>query len=239
MNFKIFASLALVQLVAAQYGYPPTTPTTATTAAAASTPSIPPNSPGQWNIEVAAGNQFVFGQPNITAKVGDNVTWHFPNNGIEHSVTQSSFNDPCVRLAASGNNTGGFDSTLTAGTTFTIMITDTNPIWYHCKQIMHCGMGMVGSINAPSSGNTYDSFLAAAKAIGQNEQLESDTGTPVLTGVGAVATAGPMSATAGGGSGGSGAGASSGNSANTSGALRHFTESGWYLATALIIVSVL
>lgn len=96
MNFKIFASLALVQLVAAQYGYPPTTPTTATTAAAASTPSIPPNSPGQWNvsvsyrhktisltgyafqIEVAAGNQFVFGQPNITAKVGDNVTWHFP-----------------------------------------------------------------------------------------------------------------------------------------------------------------
>lgn len=48
------------------------------------------------------------------------------SNGIEHSVTQSSFNDPCVRLAASGNNTGGFDSTLTAGTTFTIMITDTN-----------------------------------------------------------------------------------------------------------------
>lgn len=38
---------------------------------------------------------------------------------------------------------------------------------------MHCGMGMVGSINAPSSGNTYDSFLAAAKAIGQNEQLVS------------------------------------------------------------------
>jgi hypothetical protein len=35
----------------------------------------------------------------------------------------------------------------------------------------HCGMGMVGSINAPLNGsNTFDAFVAAAKAIGPNNE---------------------------------------------------------------------
>jgi hypothetical protein len=37
------------------------------------------------------------------------------------------------------------------------------------EQVMHCGIGMVGSINAPATGNTYAAYLAAAKAIGSNE----------------------------------------------------------------------
>ena len=44
-------------------------------------------------------------------------------------------------------------------------------IWFHCKQVTHCGLGMVGSINAPSSGQyTFQAFQAAAKAIGSNEK---------------------------------------------------------------------
>jgi len=72
-------------------------------------------------------------------------------------------------------------------------------------------MGMVGSINAPTSGNnTHDAFVAAAKAIGTSEvtvsfQLyeyqvrlltnskEMDDGNPVLTGVGATAVGPPTS----------------------------------------------
>ena len=38
------------------------------------------------------------------------------------------------------------------------------------SKLLHCGMGMVGSINAPTSGNnTHDAFVAAAKAIGASE----------------------------------------------------------------------
>jgi hypothetical protein len=52
-------------------------------------------------------------------------------------------------------------------------------------------MGMVGSINAPTSGNnTFDAFMAAAKAIGTNEPVESDHG-PVTSGIGAIASQTP------------------------------------------------
>lgn len=37
-------------------------------------------------------------------------------------------------------------------------------------QVFHCGMGMVGSINAPTNGtNTHEAFVAKAKAIGSSE----------------------------------------------------------------------
>jgi hypothetical protein len=46
----------------------------------------------------------------------------------------------------------------------------TGHISHTCShQLGHCGMGMVGSINAPTTGNTYESFLAAAQAIGSSE----------------------------------------------------------------------
>ena len=42
------------------------------------------------------------------------------------------------------------------------------------SKVFHCGMGMVGSINAPTSGNnTHDAFVAAAKAIGASETTVS------------------------------------------------------------------
>ncbi|KAI0003246.1 hypothetical protein BJV74DRAFT_764694 [Russula compacta] len=113
-----------------------------------------------------------------------------------HSVTQSSFADPCTYLAASGGNSAGFDSGLQTGKQFSIKITnDQEPIWFFCKNSIHCGLGMVGSINAPSTGNTYATFLAAAKAIGSSEPSVSDSG-PVTGGVGAVATGTPSPTTA-------------------------------------------
>lgn len=42
-------------------------------------------------------------------------------------------------------------------------------IWFFCKSPTHCGLGMVGSINAPATGNTFDNFQAAAVKIGSNE----------------------------------------------------------------------
>ena len=51
------------------------------------------------------------------------------------------------------------------------MLGASDPTW---AKVQHCGMGMVGSINAPTSGNnTHDAFVAAAKAIGANEATVS------------------------------------------------------------------
>jgi hypothetical protein len=51
---------------------------------------------------------------------------------------------------------------------------------------------MVGSINAPTTGNTYDGFLSAAMAIGANEATVADSG-PINGGVDATATGPPVS----------------------------------------------
>jgi len=185
----VIALLVLPTLVVAQfklYSYGPPS----TTIAPSSVPSAPADTAGHINIDVAYNQAFTFHPASITAPNGTLVTFFFPT-GFSHSVTQSSFDAPCTYLAASGGNGGGFDSGLTQATQFTIKITnDAEPIYYHCKQTLHCGQGMVGSINAPSSGNTYEAFKAVALKIGNSEITETDTGA-VTGGVGAVATAGP------------------------------------------------
>ncbi|KAJ7619481.1 hypothetical protein FB45DRAFT_160063 [Roridomyces roridus] len=188
----LFAALFLFSsLAAAQYGIPPPPPAPV----AAAVPLAPADSPGHVNINVALSG-FAFSPANVSAPNGTAVTFWFPNSGLEHSVTQSSFENPCTYLAATSNTSAGFDSGLTQGTQFTIVIQDdTKPIWFHCKQISHCGsFGMVGSINAPTTGsNTFDAFQAAANNIGAGEVSETDNG-PVIgatVGVNAVASVAP------------------------------------------------
>lgn len=177
-------------LAAAQYGYgdSPASSTTSATAALA-IPSAPANTAGFVNVDVAFQGKFVFNPANISAPVGTIVTFYFPS-GLAHSVTESSFAAPCTYLAASGNTSAGFDSGLQSAVQFSINITDNQPIWFHCKQVKHCGLGMVGSINAPATGNTFAAFQSAALAIGGSETTETDNG-PVTGGVHGVATAKP------------------------------------------------
>ncbi|KAL5511433.1 hypothetical protein ACEPAH_4649 [Sanghuangporus vaninii] len=211
------SALALPAFVAAQYGYAPpsnggNSGGSSSSSAAASAPTAPPSGNGFVNVDVAPGGNLVYSPANFTAPNGTIVTFFFPNAGLSHTVTQSSFTDPCTPLSAN-SSTGapaGFDSSFQAGVQFSINITnDQIPIWFHCKLPMHCGLGMVGAINAPTTGsNTFDAFQAKAMAIGQNEPVES-TGPIALGGFGASATASPANtATA------SGSGASSGSSSD-------------------------
>ncbi|KAF8878936.1 Cupredoxin [Infundibulicybe gibba] len=203
-------------LVAAQYGPPPPA------MGGAPAPTAPADTPGHMNIDVAFNNGFVFHPANITAPVGTMVTFWFPNNGLAHSVTQSSFANPCTYLAASGNDSAGFDSGLQTNSQFSVNITDdTKPVWFHCKQVLHCGMGMVGSINAPIDGsNTFAAFHSAAVAIGSSEVTETDNG-PVLGGQGgASAAAQTASGTSPLGSGGANAAAQSATSTATSSSIK-------------------
>jgi plastocyanin len=184
--FKALHVLVLPILAVAQHNRYAQAPSTVIQAS--SVPSAPADTTGRINIDVAFNQAFVFHPASITAPNGTIVTFFFPT-GFSHSVTQSSFDSPCTYLAASEGT--GFDSGLTQATQFTLNVTnDAEPIYYHCKQSLHCGQGMVGTINAPSSGKTFESFKAAALKIGNSEPTETDTG-PVTGGVGAVATAGP------------------------------------------------
>lgn len=115
-------------------------------------------------VDVATGGVLAFTNNSITAAVGDTVSFQFEAGN--HSVTQSTFSAPCTRSA------GGFGSgfhTAANATQFTITINDTKPIWYYCGQtqpIIHCHQGMVGAINAATTGNaTFAAFQSAAKAL--------------------------------------------------------------------------
>ncbi|KAH9210749.1 Cupredoxin [Leptodontidium sp. 2 PMI_412] len=113
-------------------------------------------------IQVTVGKGGLVYTPNdIKAEVGTNIEFSFfPKN---HTVTQSSFKDPCHPLE------NGFFSSFVptanspSGSTFTITVKDTKPIWLYCGQGNHCQTGMVAAINAPSTGNTFEAFALLAK----------------------------------------------------------------------------
>ncbi|KAG9246937.1 Cupredoxin [Calycina marina] len=129
---------------------------------------------------------------NIIAPVGTKITFDFyPKN---HTVTQSSFADPCHPLAA-----GGFFSDFnptkagTEGNTFTITVEDTKPIWFYCSQTTgsHCQAGMVGAINAKQSGNvTLDAFITLAKNATTSTFPEGGISGGVLSTFSATASSG-------------------------------------------------
>lgn len=68
---------------------------------AAPTPAADPQN---HVIQVGPGSELLYNPSNISASIGDTVTFVF--NPKNHTVTQSSFEEPCVALA------GGFDSGL-------------------------------------------------------------------------------------------------------------------------------
>ncbi|KAI0083975.1 hypothetical protein BDY19DRAFT_910166 [Irpex rosettiformis] len=191
MMFKTAAilSIASAALASPQLYGPPSPPDTAAPAATSASSTVTSTS-GQILVQVGANGGFAFTPANFTAAAGTLVTFVFGAN-IPHSVTQSSGSDaPCTPA------TGGFSSGLTQGTTFSVNITDAStPIYFFCEFPAHCGTGMVGSINAPTSGNgTFDNLMTAALAIGVNEPTVSNTDF-VSGGLAALATAAPTTGT--------------------------------------------
>ncbi|KAF8193026.1 hypothetical protein BJ912DRAFT_961791 [Pholiota molesta] len=151
----------------------------------------------QMTIQVGAeastqGGIFQYIPNSVTATNGTVITFQFSGAPGNHSVTQSSFADPCTPLA------GGFDSGWillpTAPTPvpeWNLTITDdSKPIWFFCKQLApmpHCSAGMVGAINAPTTGNnTLANFQKNALAF----QGASGQAVGALVGIGASASAG-------------------------------------------------
>lgn len=140
------------------------------------------------DIQVSDDNaSLVFTPEAVFADPGDQVVYHF--NPKNHTVTQSSFAGPCSPKAGgfdSGFQPVGTDVATANRPTFTVNVTDTQPIWVFCKQASntpnsHCGAGMVHAINCGADGspNSFTNFKNAALAIGT--QLKANAQNPSST----------------------------------------------------------
>ncbi|KAJ4398901.1 hypothetical protein N0V91_009855 [Didymella pomorum] len=171
-------------------------------------------------VQVGGPNgSLAFFPNNIKANAGDMVQFQFhPKN---HSVVQSTFDNPCVPIQNIMSNKtnaffSGFMPTAAAANasqllTYTIRVPDDKPIWFYCSQGKHCQAGMVGAINAPASGaKTMQAFTElAAKATenlspGQASGSGSGSGSGTNGGSG-TGTTSPSAGSSGSATSGSGA----------------------------------
>ncbi|KAL8806706.1 MAG: hypothetical protein Q9223_004566 [Gallowayella weberi] len=127
---------------------------------------------------VKVGNKkgsLTFEPNNLQVPKGHMVQFHFyPKN---HSVVQSTFDQPCQPIKNNNASVNGLFSgfmpvkpNAAMMPSYTIMINDTKPIWYYCSQGKHCQDGMVGVINPPAANKsrTIESFTALAKKATEN-----------------------------------------------------------------------
>ncbi|KIW31154.1 uncharacterized protein PV07_02824 [Cladophialophora immunda] len=143
------------------------------------TGSAPPMStqPGQLIVQVVsvsdANGSLKYFPNKVTAPIGSVVQFQFhPKN---HTVTESSFADPCKPIAANltsatrpGLKSGFVPLTGTEPFTpvYNVLVNDTKPIWIYCGQTNHCEKGMAMVINQnDSSPNTIDAYIANAAKI--------------------------------------------------------------------------
>ncbi|PPQ98734.1 hypothetical protein CVT26_010034 [Gymnopilus dilepis] len=123
-------------------------------------------------VIVGGPGKLTFDPPFISALPRDTVVFEFHQKN--HTVTQSSFADPCRPLNANG--TTGFDSGFMAVAddatefpTWNFTVTDTSPVWAYCRQtnpVSHCGSGMVFAINSvESSPRNFSAFQNVAKSL--------------------------------------------------------------------------
>jgi plastocyanin len=161
---------------------------TATTATAPSTSSSAVPSSRDHKVIVGGTGVLAFNPPNITAQVGDTITFEFRQKN--HTVTASSFEAPCRDLL-SATGQAGFDSgyvpvgnTTTTPPTYIVQVNDTKPIWAFCKQGNHCGQGMVFAANTVESGSkNFAAFQALAKQLNGSSSTTTppDNTTPPTT----------------------------------------------------------
>ncbi|KAF9244249.1 Cupredoxin [Melanogaster broomeanus] len=176
---------------------PPATTTTSAPATGSSTAtttagSASPTSTATDHKVVVGGSTLTFTPSNITAQVGDTVTFQFMQKN--HTATQSTFANPCRELTSTSTSGQiGFDSgympVSTGATTFptyTIQVNDTTPIWVYCKQAGHCGQGMVFAVNAAQTGdNTFSAFQARAMQLNGTATSTPTSSSPTQTGAAA------------------------------------------------------
>ncbi|KAF8511556.1 hypothetical protein BU17DRAFT_77499 [Hysterangium stoloniferum] len=150
-----------------------------------------------FSVTVGNNGQLRYDPQTVVANQGDTVTFTFHQKN--HTVTQSTFQSPCVPLPGIDSGFNPVAPTVVDGfPTFAVTVNDsTTPVWFHCKQTSHCQQGMVFAINPPTSGDTFENFQAAAIASGSATATTSAWTSPpppvIGTATATVTVAGPSS----------------------------------------------
>jgi len=153
-----------------------------------------PNSPAptpaslQGNVitvKVGGPGVLAFDPPHVQALPRDTIVFEFHEKN--HTVTQSAFASPCMKL--NSNGTTGFDSGFfpvadnsTTFPTWNLTVNDTAPIWAYCRQEGHCGSGMVFAVNSDeSSPRNFSAFQSLATTVNGTASASGSSGTPSPT----------------------------------------------------------
>ncbi|QPC72848.1 hypothetical protein HYE68_003600 [Fusarium pseudograminearum] len=169
-----------------------------------------------------------FDPAETTAKTGDTVEFHFYKG--THNVAQSGFAKPCEPINSTAFFSGTWDVKQgMSDKVFTINVTSEDPIWYYCAVQGHCQGGMVGAINAPTSGQrSFSNFAKAAEDSDDSVAPRSTGGGEIATATGTLAASGTSEPTGTS----TETGASSTESAGANAGLEARGEIRWGLMTA-------
>ncbi|WYZ36799.1 hypothetical protein EsH8_II_000305 [Colletotrichum jinshuiense] len=171
-------------------------------------------------VSVASTNNTLkFFPDKINAAVGSMVQFQF--RGGNHSIVQSTFDNPCIPISNVNSSAKGLYSgyqpvqasaAMGQIPVFTIQVNSTTPMWLYCSQAKHCQNGMVMVINENSKANatrTIENYAKAAKNVPQ-AQIPGGGAAGGSNGGGSASPTGGSGSGSGSGSnnGGSGGGAS-------------------------------
>jgi plastocyanin len=162
---------------------------TTTYASYPNSPDPTPNAaPAVIKVVVGGSNSLTFDPPHVSAKPKDIISFQFASRN--HTVTQSSFADPCRRFTDPASGQQGFDSGfqfVAEGTAedalpvWNYTVETTAPLWAYCKQktpASHCGAGMVFAINSDeTSQRSFAAFQQLAKQLNGTAAAASTTGS--------------------------------------------------------------
>jgi plastocyanin len=148
------------------------------------------------DVFVGGVGKLAFTPEQVTANPGDSIRFTF--GAKNHTVTQSTFANPCQQITdANGVPSGFFSGYMPVAATqttdlpqFWIPVKDTKPIWAFCSQANHCQQGMVFAVNAPADPDpkSFNNWKAIATGSATAQPAPAVT---VSTSIGPVATETP------------------------------------------------
>ncbi|KAH9930623.1 Cupredoxin [Fomitopsis serialis] len=151
-------------------------------------------------VQVGGNNSLTYNPPSVNATVGDTIMFEFMSKN--HTITQSTFADPCTLMTLANGTTGvdsGFMPVAANSTSFpTFSFTLQNasaPLWFYCKQTGHCAKGMVFAIN-PTAAKSFSAFQAAAEKTASGSNSTGGGAGSASGSAGAGGAAGTASGTA-------------------------------------------
>ncbi|KAI0011706.1 Cupredoxin [Xylariaceae sp. FL0662B] len=142
------------------------------------------------SVMVGGEAGLVYTPAEVQANMGDMVVFTFMS--MNHTATQSTFAEPCT--AMEGGMDSGFmpnmNNTVDPPPQVAMQVMTTEPLWFYCKQMGHCGKGMTFSIN-PTADKTQAMFQAMAiqqKGMGAGSAITGNATSSAVAEAPAAAT---------------------------------------------------